>query len=703
MGKTELISALSRIRFGAIRVLLFTAFGLLSATPAVCADDNDNLLSPADRVQTRVNDLEDQISNLLLAIPAGNSDQISAPAIEETYRLIIRRLYLSSQEADNDNFRALLVLKADQLTSGLPAFDAFINNKLLPPDAVTSGQTLSALEDFQKAGENIDRHIGNPGDLYGYLDKMLGPLMPLVSDESSAVDPDKIIVWPVQKNVQNNASAAGELPNIDQELLAIQQSNLMPQMRDAIESVLQQLKPGLSNPDTYDQNLAYYRTILQCAELARHLQESSVLSLPIQEQLNHTLLQGLLFFKDPRLRPAAIQRLGSIGLIVHSLELLQQTPLTQDQDDLLSAQVHDLIDGLENPDQAWENSRRLGVIDDLVTQYGILESQPTPSQPDYVLLPWLHCINTGKAVFSAAIGTGNSKDRIIIAEATHNLRTLCANLDRLAAMSQAQQQALLYEPEPAYGVAQNLAICANRIGNAPAEDNLGSAGFDRFQAVLNLLAQTHLDLARKAPDELIRKITSNRYGQFVDQFLQTQHDLINSLAAPQIDPEELIDQLRHQEMVFRATWELSALLGPDKPLDKLNTWGGWQTIAGANGLLLNQFEQALAAEYRKQTGMNSGSDAWMGFNAAAPAIHALFTVSSELSPQLNADPTLWSTSLLRAREAPPWNALFGENLDDFAVVSELLNEAAFNNNQGRDQPAQDLFQNALRRLGTAAQ
>ena len=674
-------------------------FVLAVATPALTAVAQNQPALSADRIQTQIDSLENQISNLLLNIPAGSSSQISAPAIEETYRLIDRWLYLSALNTNHNQLRVLLTLKADQLEVSLPEFDALIN-KILPANAQPPANILAALQNFQNTGQNVEHHFRDPSDVYAYLDKMLSSLEPLVSVESSNVNLDSVVVWPVSPSNQNENSESGGLPSIDQELIAVSQSNLLPQMRDAIESVLKQLKPGLTDPDTRDQNMSYYRTILDCTQLAQHLQDSSVLNIADQEQFSNTLLQGLLFFKDPRLRDAAVQRLGSVGLIVHSLELLQQTPLTSGQSDLLSAQVHDLIAGLSDPGQAQQNIQALHNIDSLLTQYNNLESKTVPPNIDYLTRPWQRCLDAGQMIFPNAIGPGNFKDRISIPVATDVLKIINANLDRLAAMPQAREQALFYNPIPEEGVEENLTLWAGLIGNSPAANNVGAANFDRFQTVLQLLARTHLDFEQKIPDDLLAQMTSNRYKQFVQVFLQTQRDLINSLAVPRAAPQNMIDQLQRQELVFHTTWELAGFLGPDRRFETLNTWGAWHTTGTAARLLLDQFEQALAGEYRNQTRMNSGSDAWISFDDAAPAIHALFLTYGKLSPKLNADPSLWSTRLLQVCEPPPDNALFADDLDDFALASELFNDAGYYHRTGQDQSATAPFQSALHTLSS---
>lgn len=696
--------------------LVVGAACLLFLTPGVQsqADQLAQLARPVSRVRAKIRALDSSVAKLLLNMDNVDPDGLTAANLQETYRLVIRNLYRNSLRTNNPQAAAIMVLKADQLSAGLPAFDRMIA-QLLPASANAPGETpslavIKGLRKFLRSGRNVNTPLRSGAAIGKYLEKMLGPLDPLIKVEDPSISPDKITVWPVHIPQPNSAAvptAKGVLPTIGRELTWIQGANLTPEMRQALRKILQSLQFQMSNPQTQPAAERYYPVILRCASLAAHLQAGAALSLTTQQQFNHRLLLGLILFRDPRTRPAAVRRLLFINLIVNSLEQLRQANLPTAENNAIKHRIHRAITKLQTDSQVAKYSGQLRLIGQLLGEYRtFMDTVSTPPSPMF-RADQIHVRQAGaddfKRLATILAGEYSARD---ISECIYRLQMVISNLTRLRAMPAAQQQAILYHPASIIGVKSNMVRWAKSIGSSPDSAGSGATKFDHFQAALNLLARVHLSMQSLPQADIVRKMTGGRFEAAVKKFLKLQQKLIDSLGRRNVAPADLVGRLGEMRELFMTTAELAILLDSDAPAEKLNRWGGWQVPKRTLHLLLRQCEQSLEVEYRHITSpagaTSHGGDEWARFRDAAGAVAALSQMTRELNPQLNAKAGLWSSSYLRALTPPPPNAIFGPELGQIALAQRTLSAAEFNHGRGRLMAAPRLFIKCLRILGAIA-
>ena len=289
------------------------------------------------------------------------------------------------------------------------------------------------------------------------------------------------------------------------------------------------------------------------------------------------------------------------------------------------------------------------------------------------------------------------------------LKMALANLTRLKAIPATQQQAILYHPASIIGVKSNMVRWAKSISRSPDSAGSGATKFDHFQAALNLLAQIHLSMQCLPQANIVRKMSGGRFEAAVQAFLKLQRKLTDSLGTRKVATDDLVARLNDMRRLFAATAQLAILLDANAPAENLNRWGGWQVRKRALHLLLRQCEESMVAKYQSMTSPAGatppGGDQWASFRDASGAIAAVYRMTQELNPQLNAKAGLWSTSYLRALTPPPPNAIFGSRLGRIALAGRTLAAAEFNHGHGRLEAAPLLFIKCLRilaKIGPAA-
>ncbi len=686
----------------------------LSSAGQSRADQLAQLTRPVSRVRAKVREIDSSIANLLLNMDNVDPQGLTAANLQETYRLVIRNLYRNSLRTNRPQVAAVMVLKADQLSAGLPAFDRLVAH-LLPASANAPGETpslavIKGLRQFLRAGRNVNTQLRTRAAIDKYLGKTLGPLGPLIQVEDPSINPDKITVWPVQIPRPNSTPAPvakGALPAIGQEITWIQGANLTPEMRQALRKILLTLQSQMADRRTEPAAEMYYPVIVRCASLAAHLQAGAALSLATQQQFNHRLLLGLILFRDPRTRAAAVRRLLFINLIVNSLEQLRQANLPTAENNAIKHRIHRAIMKLQMDTEVAKYSAQLQKIGELLRAYRIFSTDVSAPPSAMFRADQIRVRQAGADDFNrlATILAGEYSARDI-SECIYRLKMVLANLTRLNAMPAAQQQAILYHPASIIGVKANMVRWAKSISKNPDSAGSGAANFDHFQAALNLLAQIHLSMQSLPQANIVRKMSGGRFEAAVRAFLKLQHKLTDSLGTRKVAPDDMVISLNQMRSLFAATAELAILLDSNAPAEKLNRWGGWQVPKRALHLLLKQCEESMVVKYRSITApagaMPQGGDQWANFRDASGAVAALYRMTKELNPQLNAKAGLWSTSYLRALTPPPPNAIFGSELGQIALAGRTLAAAEFNHNHGRLTAAPLLFIKCLRMLTAIA-
>ena len=686
------------LRLAGIYLYIIISAVLLTFAPAISAQKLTFVSGqPASRLQFQVQRLDNQVGNLLLNIPMGTGSATSPAEVEETYRLVIRHLYQSAIQCKNRNLRSMIVLKADQLYAGLSDFDqqAVV---LLSPANSNYAAIVQGCRDFYRASVHVNMAITSVGTLNNYLHKLLKPLAPMAQMEFTGASAP--MVWPVppasQTQWRGRASATA-LPDIGAEIHALRHATISPEMRSVVRSILQELQHGIKNSGTRRQSLMYYQVILRCVNLAEDLQQGKVLSPHARSQFSHRLMLGLLFFKDPRTRSSAARKLEFISTVVGSLELLQTAPLPVKAQSVVSQCVHNTIMQLQIDNNTSRYTDDLQALDQLLIRQSVLAQILQHDHAAYTNLAWRQITDDGNKDLQGVIkALKHGVSRGAIQTYIHRVTELSQNINRLVAMRSSAQQALLYHPEPADGIKRNMHRWARHIGMHPYETGNAAKSFDRFNQVLEILAATHREMAAQGPHKLLVRLSGGRYQRFVTVFLQTQRDLVNALAHPQLVSEALVRRLNRQRLIFKTSSELAYLLKKHNPMLRLNQWAAWHINLPAQKTLLNQFEQTMSFEFHLATSRKPmSSEAWAGFSAVAAPITTLADACQMLLPELNAPLTAWSTGWLQAYSQQPANTIYHNELFSFSQACMFFNSAEYQNTRGNSQAAIKLFNSGL--------
>ncbi len=683
-------------RRGKVRVFAAAAMAAALLLPGVQPTLADSSANPSDRIRDAINHLDDSLAVRMLLIPPGESTKLSAPAVQVTYRIILRNLYKSALLAHDANLRATLLGRADELATGMKGFDDWTIKTL------ASGNADNALlTAFIKAGEGAAKKIYGFGSLDKYTNQVIAPLQPLALAALAAPQPP--VIWPLHIVTTHPVfRVRRHLPPFALTIAAVQGANIMPDIRTALKQVLTQLQQQSNNQPDNPAIRNYYSLMLQCLSLAKRLQASSILGAQSQSKLSRQLWIGLALFKDPRTRNAGIRRLRDISEIVHALNAVAQSALPSGPRMVLGRRLHEAIEQLSSADTRQAARAEIASLLHLVAAYNAFAAAAAEHPTPALKLAWSRVNKAGKDSFDQTmILLQDQYDQRSVQQGTIKLGVIAENLQRIADMPAEETEALIYKPIPIGGVQRNIARWAKHIGMAPDSVSDAARDFDAFKGGLDLLSQIRRAMPQSTPDAMIRRLSAGHYDAFIKLFFKTQQDLINSLASPRFDPHNDENQLTRELAVFQATRNMAALeaSGGITPLAQLNAWGGWQLSPAAQRLLRDQLEQALAGQYASKLGLTGSTDAWINFALAAPAINNLAAICKPLLPKLTADPSQWATYCLKASEPAPGGAMFGNSLDALMLACKHLNDAAYDHAAGNDEAAQSSFQRAIGTLG----
>ncbi|NNM85151.1 MAG: hypothetical protein HKL96_05260 [Phycisphaerales bacterium] len=680
---------------GRVRAIAAAAIAVALLLPAIRPALADSSTNQTDRIRDAINHLDDSLAVRMLLIPAGEDSKLSVPAVQVTYRIILRNLFKSALLTHYAYLRATLMNRADELATGMKGFDDWTIKTLASGDA--DNALLTA---FIKAGKDAAKKIRSFGLLNTYTNQVLAPLQPLALAALAAPKPP--VIWPLHRVTTHAVfRVRRHLPPFALTIAAVQGANIMPDIRTALKQVLMQLQQQSNNQPDNPAIQNYYSLMLHCLSLAKRLQASSILGAESQSKISRQLWIGLALFKDERTRSAGIRRLRDITEIVHSLHAVAQSALPSGSRMVLGRRLHEAIEQLSSADTRQAARSQIAALLHLVAAYNAFAAAAAEHPKPALKLAWSRVKKAGESSFDQTmILLQDQYDRRSVQQGTMKLGVIAGNLQRIADMPAEQTEALIYKPKPEGGVQRNIARWAKHIGMAPDSVSDASRNFDAFKGGLYLLSQIRRAMPQSTPDAMIRRLSAGHYDAFIKLFFKTQQDLINSLASPRFDPRHDEYQLTRELAVFQATRNMAAIESPGgiTPLAQLNAWGGWQLSPAATRLLRDQLEQALAGEYASELGLATSTDAWINFAVAAPAINNLAAITGPLVPQLTADPAQWATYCLKASEPVPGNALFGNSIGSLMLVCMHLNDAAYDHADAHDGAAQSSFQEATSAL-----
>lgn len=660
-----------------------------------------DLRRPYNTAQHRIRQINDAIGGLLLKIPRVSAVHISTRSVCESYLLMVRQYYKSALNTHDTALRSVLLLHASRLWRSYPSFSAEVGQVFA--NSGSSPAAYKALAKFQKASMNLNTMINTWESLQRFQGRLLTPLQPLAALSAPA---GKTIVWPVippSATVTHAPVSKAIIEPISQTIASLPSVNIASRMRRVFAGILRQIQTQLQQDPTDSQAKRYYRIILKCLKLAEHLQQVSVLSLDVQKSFNHRLMLALLFFKDPRTRSGALQRMKFIGRVVSTMELISTAPVSRAEKDILDRRVHHIMTNLNQRQRVQKYVTELDAIRSFVrSAHAISRSVAQPVPQPYA---------SAKARIVAACRTeitdviDRLKSRVSVGDlhtAEMQLLEMASNLKRIERMPADAQQALLYHPRSPVGVKRNLARWAREIGVSPAIESDASRNVDRFNQALKLLADIHLQLLHLAPTKLLGELSAHRYVKLVSLFDASQRDIINSLSTMHPAPDRLVTQLREQMRLLRTVHRLGQLVSTASEVVKLNTWGPWYMDSAAQHLWIRQMSESVAHRFARDTGLKTSSDAWLRFRTAAPAIKTLYRAVTIIAPRLKADPKRWNTVYLLVTLPPPAHAIAGSQSNEFSQACVLISSAAANQSHGHFQAATELFRRANRILGAIA-
>ncbi len=694
-------------RCGVAAIVVMTILAGIRAGGAAADIPQPLINQPAHRLRRAIDRLDNELANLLETVPPQANSQFTSTGVRISYLIVIRHLYKAARQTRNESLRANLTLRADELAAAAPAYETIVKRVFAanaaggPPPAPAMIAGYAALQRFENLGKVVNARINSRSALHRYVHKILSPLLPLVSMDAAAPTPAQ--VWPP---IPATSQSPGPVPSarripIAQSLLHIQQANLLPQVRRVLRQIVNQMQTG-SPPHLIAADEGYYRLMLGTLALAENLQASTALGTATQVRLNHELLVGLLLFKDPRTRAAAIRRLTRLAFIAGALNALEDASLPPRTKLVLGMRMHSAIRQLAHQSTTRAAVNHLQALQQMIQSYSDFASAASNKPAAPQASAWKRCQQAAaKIVKRTTVMLMDGYSNSAVNDATGRFAAITRNLHLLLAMPAVQSQALMYHPVPLTGVQSNMVRWTRDIGAQPDALTRGARDFLGMQSSLAILAHIRLAMPHHAPDNIIRRLSGGKYDQFIKLFLATQRQLINSLAQRHISPGEYVATLKYQLQVFRCTRDLALLETKAKPLHRFNGWGAWYIAGPARRMLNRELQEALEIKYIVATGGSENGDNWLTFAQAAPAIHAMAVACKELNPALPVHVASFGTLFLKAATFPPDNALLRPAMGNFQIAANYLNDAGYNENLGRTAVAKNMLRHAVAVLGTA--
>ena len=694
-------------RCGVAAIVVMTMLAGIRAGGAGADIPQPLINQPAHRLRRAIDRLDNELANLLETVPPQANHQFTSTGVRISYLIVIRHLYKAARHTRNAVLKASLTLRADELAAAAPAYGTIVKRIFAanaaggPPPAPAMIAGYAALQRFENLGKAFSTTVKSQAALHRYVHKVLSPLLPLVSMDAAAPTPGQ--VWPPIPAISPMPSPlppARRIP-IAQTLLQIQRANLMPQVRRVLRQIVNQMQTG-SPPHLIAADEGYYRLMLGTLALAENLQASTALGTATQVRLNHELLVGLLLFKDPRTRTAAIRRLTRLAFIAGALNALEDVSLPPRTKLVLGMRMHSAIRQLAHQRTAPVGTVHLQAMEQMIQRYSDFASAVSNKPAAPQAAAWQRCQQAAaKIVKRTTVMLMDGYSNTAVNDATGRLAVITRNLHLLLAMPAVQTQALMYHPIPLNGVQRNMVRWTRDIGAQPDAMTHGARDFQRMQSSLAILAHIRLAMPHHAPDNIIRRLSGGKYDQFIKLFLATQRQLINSLAQRHISPGEYVATLKYQLDVFRCTRDLALLETKARPLHRLNGWGAWYIVGPARRMLNRELQEALEIKYIVATSGSANGDNWLTFSQAAPAIHALAVACKGLNPALPVHVASFGTLFLKASTFPQDNALLRPAMENFQIAADYLNDAGYNENLGRTAVAKNMLRHAVAVLGAA--
>ncbi len=682
-------------------ISIFIAVGVLISTPARPCDGSglfDQLQQPYSMSRTEIRSLNNAIGALLLKMPSVSKRHVSHASVCETYLLIARQYFKGALFTRDVALKSVLVLHGDRLVTSYPEFSALVRHTLAHPNTLAAAN--KALVKFQRATTNFNVRLLSWQRMDQFENRYLGPLSPLAAVH--LLHTKTLLIWPTEKTKKYHlapVTPATAPPPISQTIASLPSINIASKLRHVFAGVLRQIQTRLSNDPHDTKAIHYYRIIIRCLGLAQHLQQVSLLSLSTQKAFNHRLMLALLFFKDPRTRAGALRRLEFIGRIVDSMELISVVRVSPAHRAILDRLLHHIMTHLDRDENNRRYARELDAIDSFLRSAAALSAMEAKRvRPPYQEAQSRIAL-AGRKLLSSTIKTLRDNFSIHQLHTTQmELQVIAGNLQRVASMPAARDQALLYHPQLPAGVTRNTIRWARKISIEPAVISHSADEFDRFQQTLNLLAAIHLQLLHHAPKKTLDELSAHRYTQFLVLFHHVQRDIINSLSTMHPAPNKFTARLNDQMRLLRAVHRLAWLVDQRQYLSRLNIWGAWQWNHAARQMWRRQMEEVVAHRFEHDTGVKGASDASMSFASAAPAIKTLYRAVRRVAPKLRAGSKLWAVAYQQVISRPPANAIAATHWTNFTEACMWFNDAAANESHGHFQPAIDLFRRGNRIL-----
>ena len=138
---------------GKVRAIAATAVAVALLLPGIRPTLADSSTNQTDRIRDAINHLDDSLAVRMLLIPAGENNKLSVPAVQVTYRIILRNLYKSALLTHDAYLRATLMNRADELATGMKGFDDWTIKTLAAGD--TDNALLTA---FIKGGKDAAKN-----------------------------------------------------------------------------------------------------------------------------------------------------------------------------------------------------------------------------------------------------------------------------------------------------------------------------------------------------------------------------------------------------------------------------------------------------------------------------------------------------------------------------------------------------------------
>lgn len=637
-------------------------FTLALAAPALGQQDGSLDTEEAPELQyvaERIEQLEVEMADRISQRRAAGEAESRLLDAQINLRLIARTLLDRGQEAGGEE-GAIAILYGHTIADELDAADQWLSPPAQAPmdgaEAPPAGGPEAFTQAIQRFNEEVGaRHSGlggvNPEAVDVYLSRMLGPLA-----DAWRADPQ-------QDATLRSTWVGGEAPSPEQaarmigpEQLdalaeAIEQAQLSDEMRQTLQSLVEQMRQQMQQPEQRRRLVELYPLLAEALQISQQIDAAQWVSEDFADNLRQQWRTAVLLIADDRTRPTGRQRLGSLLRVLDitaRLEELRQREIDIEPMRRLLAEAHRRR--LEDPASAI-GGRLLSLIDQLtgmMLEYRALvrhvNSDEEPVQPQFARI----IAQLRPAHERAERQVRNALTQLLSSpadiqqrrwdEAVGELAASLERMDRLTQIPQWIERMEQFDPRPRNGLFRQLYQIAQAL-----TDESQQARADRALQALERQLETFdpmpWELALRGPTRSIERIIGDLHEPLVEQ-IERQRTRWATAWASGDDPSEPAQRLSELAQLMQSVGAAAELGDPERIARRLGRWGAWQGRAEAIRSVLRTMPNHVrrAAEFAANGEWSALDEALLRIREVAPTPMLLGRLHRRLADRLDALP-----------------------------------------------------------------